>query len=80
MGLPFFDPMFDRHSQLSFWSSQSPAVAGANLDVLLSSPYSPAWDSIAATFQLASADLRAWNEVPAETPLEPGALLFVPRR
>jgi phosphoribosyl 1,2-cyclic phosphodiesterase len=61
MGLPFFAPMFDRRCHLSFWSDQSPEVAGSNLDVLLSSPYSPVRDSIAATREYIQIDRQPFR-------------------
>jgi phosphoribosyl 1,2-cyclic phosphodiesterase len=49
IGLPFFAPMFNSASSLAFWSDKAPRVAASSLDVLLSSPYSPALNSVAAT-------------------------------
>ena len=60
-GLPFFAPLFDRAARMTFWSHEPPATVGSTLDVLMSSPYSPALDSVAATRDYIQVDGSAFS-------------------
>lgn len=48
-GLPFFAPLFDSACRLAFWSQTPPHRVRSILDVLMSSPYSPAMNGVAAS-------------------------------
>lgn len=59
-GLPFFAPLFESAAQMTFWSHEPPTMVGPTLDVLMSSPYSPALDSVAATREYHQTDGSAF--------------------
>ncbi|MBI2688442.1 MAG: hypothetical protein HYX27_19230 [Acidobacteria bacterium] len=68
-GLPYFAPVFQKDRRITFWSGKSAASARSALDLQLSEPYFPGWDSAAAD--------REFNEV-SKQPFHVGSIAIYP--